>query len=89
MSITTITLGHGAVVIGNGNADGAKAIFLEPAPAPGPVGGDAAECGLPMDGVVDGSVIIRFESRAGAQVLVDAIARAMQAMPAGDINGAI
>lgn len=73
MSIKTVTLGTGAVVIGHGVAYGAPSVFIEPAPKAGPIGGDASDSGIPMDAVVNGGVVLRFTKRASAQVMLDAI----------------
>jgi hypothetical protein len=69
---TFVELGLGRFIIETGAVAGIPAVFIERAPAPGPVGGEAGRA-LPADSLSKGAIILAVRNSAGAQVLIDAL----------------
>ncbi len=70
---THIALGQGQYVVNYGTFADLPAVFIEPASEPGPVGENADAAALPKTEIHPKGFVITFQSRAAANVLMDAI----------------
>jgi len=72
-----VILGEGAHVVNYGTWEGSPAVFIEPAPSPGPVGGDATGAGLPKDVVSPAGLVLTLLNPLAALTLIEAITKAL------------
>lgn len=75
MTVNLIELGDGKWIINHGTYGGRKAVFIEPAPAPGEVGADASKSGLRKTEVAEGGTVITLRNNQALGVLVDELHR--------------
>lgn len=76
MAVNVIELGSGDYIINHGYYGDKAALFIEPAPQRGPIGGDASMSGLGKRTCADGGTVIAMENLASAAVLAEELDKA-------------